>query len=111
MVGSEGVRSKARRYKRFVLHGPESRRLNETFVIQAQVRVEGIPDLLPAPPTHRPLGWGRGRSVKSSSAQLRLGGGVWTRKAYPSCWVRSSWGKRRSGWVAAWRQAVALGEL
>lgn len=63
MAGSEGVRSKASRYKRFVLHQPDSHRLNETFVTQAQVRVEGIPDLpclpgLPSPTGYR-LGEGR----------------------------------------------------
>lgn len=66
MAGSEGGRSKASRYKRFVLHRPDSQRLNETFVTQAQVRVEGIPDLpacLARPtPTGPGLGEGRARS-------------------------------------------------
>ena len=56
MAGSEAVRSKASRYKRFVLHRPDSQRLNETFVTQARVRVEAIPDLLVLPPSRPPAG-------------------------------------------------------
>ena len=57
MAGSEAVRSKASRYKRFVLHRPDSQRLNETFVTQARVRVEGIPDLPVLPPSRPRRGW------------------------------------------------------
>lgn len=91
MAGSEGVRSKASRYKRFVLHRPDSQRLNETFVTQAQVRVEGIPDLPSVQPAPTPTRLGEGRVRSSQVSQVELdtaqtrqwaeeGGGC------PSCW-------------------------
>lgn len=91
MAGSEGVRSKASRYKRFVLHRPDSQRLNETFVTQAQVRVEGIPDLPSVQPAPTPtrLEEGRVRSSQVSQVELdtaRPGSGRKREEACPSCW-------------------------
>lgn len=117
MAGSEGVRSKASRYKRFVLHRPDSQRLNETFVTQAQVRVEGIPDCpacpaRPHPHPHHPQGWGRGRSQVS---QVELGtaqpwpvvGGQGEGGGLPSLGRGAARGEWRSEWLPG-RQEVAL---
>lgn len=75
MVRSEGVRSKASRYKRFVLHRPDSRRLNETFVIPRPK--SGLKEYLtscrprpPPPPPATGLGEGRVRSSLVSPVDL-----------------------------------------
>lgn len=95
------MRSKAGRYKTFVLHRPDNQRLNETFVTQAQVRVEGIPDLprRPSPPRPHPTGQRAGEGagqafsmsqVELGTAQTRLVGG----KREEACprWAWSFWG-------------------
>lgn len=117
MAGSEGVRSKASRYKRFVLHRPDSQRLNETFVTQAQVRVEGIPDLprRPSPPSpYRPPGWGRGEPgllSESSGVGHRSDPGWWAgRRRRPALAGRgASGGKWRSEWLPG-RQGDCQGQ-
>lgn len=117
MAGSERVRSKASRYKRFVLHQPDSQRLNETFVTQAQVRVEGVPDPPPLPsppPTPTRLGQGHVRSSQVSQVEL---GTAQTKQCVeeggrlPQLLGRgASGGKWRSEWLPG-RQKVALQEL